>query len=98
MEPPCTGRFMKKNVQAHLEFSESEFCTIRSRCDELGVIFFSTAMDVLSADLLLSMGLPAVKVGSGDANNWRLMEHLGRRTEVRSGQDVQKWDKTLKKP
>ena len=55
---------------------------IRRRCDEVGVTFLCTAMDLASADLLLDMDLSAVKVGSGDVNNWHLLEHLAAKKEV----------------
>lgn len=46
---------------------------IKDRCDREGMIFFSTPQNSSDLDLLLSIGVPAVKVGSDDFVNLSLL-------------------------
>ena len=46
--------------------------------EELGVIFFSTAFDFISANQLNEVGVPAFKMASGDLKSIPLLKHVAR--------------------
>ena len=56
------------------EFSESEWFQIKRKCDEEGILFLSTPQNVSDLELLLSIGLKAIKVGSDDFTNIHLLK------------------------
>lgn len=56
-----------------LELSESDHVAIRNRCRERGVDFVSTAFDVESLAFLLELGVPWLKIGSGELTNGPLL-------------------------
>ncbi len=60
-----------------LELTYDEFHTIKAYCDELGIIFASTADEVQSLDFLVSIGIPFIKVGSGDIGNVSFLRYIG---------------------
>ena len=49
-----------------VEFCPDEWRAIKHRCDETGILFLSTPQNVADLDLLLSLGVGAIKVGSDD--------------------------------
>jgi len=55
------------------EFTRDEWFAIRRRCDEEGILFMSTPQNRSDLDLLLEIGIPAVKVGSDDFTNLPLL-------------------------
>lgn len=60
-----------------LELSYSDFRKIKQYCDEIGILFDSTADEEESLDFLTDMGIPFVKVGSGDIGNLSFLRHIG---------------------
>ena len=56
-----------------LELPADALRACASRAAELGIIFLSTPFDVASARLLVDLGVPAFKVGSGDLTNLVLL-------------------------
>ena len=60
----------------HLEFSTEQYRELMAYADELGILFFSTAFDRPSADLLEEIGMPAYKIASGDLTNTPLLRHV----------------------
>lgn len=52
-----------------LELSYNEFKIIKKYCDEIGLQFLSTADETESLDFLCELGMPFIKLGSGDINN-----------------------------
>lgn len=48
------------------EFSASEWFRIKEKCDKEGILFLSTAQNRTDLDLLLKIGIRAIKVGSDD--------------------------------
>ncbi len=48
------------------EFGREEFLLLRDDCRGKGLIFFATATDFQASDMLLGLGVPALKVGSDD--------------------------------
>lgn len=61
-----------------LEFDMSEYRELQRYAKEIGILFFSTAFDIPSADFLAELDMPAVKIASGDVNNLPLIEHIAR--------------------
>jgi N-acetylneuraminate synthase/sialic acid synthase len=59
-----------------LEFDEDQYRELMDYADELGILFFSTAFDRPSADLLERIGMPAFKIASGDLTNTPLLRHV----------------------
>ncbi|MBT2485382.1 MULTISPECIES: N-acetylneuraminate synthase family protein [unclassified Microbacterium] len=62
-----------------LELSQDEFRELRDRCDAQGIQFLSTAFDVAGLDFLVSeLGIPMVKIASGDLTFAPLLVAAGR--------------------
>ncbi|XP_017783274.1 PREDICTED: sialic acid synthase [Nicrophorus vespilloides] len=57
-----------------LEFSEEQFFELQSYSDKLELVFSASAMDVTSLLFLAKMRVPFIKIGSGDANNFPMLE------------------------
>ncbi|XP_073996840.1 N-acetylneuraminic acid synthase isoform X2 [Rhodnius prolixus] len=58
----------------HLEFSEDQYLILQKYAEEMGILFTASAMDPISLDFLLSLSVPFIKIGSGDADNILLIE------------------------
>ncbi|MEM4360382.1 MAG: N-acetylneuraminate synthase family protein, partial [Candidatus Bilamarchaeaceae archaeon] len=56
------------------EFSREQWFKIKEKCDEVGIIFLSTPQNISDLELLLEIGVPAIKVGSDDLTNLALLE------------------------
>jgi N,N'-diacetyllegionaminate synthase len=56
------------------EFSDEEWKSIKKRCDEEDIIFMSTPQNKSDLDLLLQIGIPAIKIGSDDFTNIPLLK------------------------
>jgi len=56
------------------ELKESDWQKIKKFCDEEGIIFFSSPQNRSDLDLLLKLGIPAIKVGSDDFTNLPLLK------------------------
>jgi len=56
------------------EFSRNEWLQIKRKCDDENILFLSTPQNRSDLDLLLELGLPAIKVGSDDFTNLSLLE------------------------
>jgi N-acetylneuraminate synthase/sialic acid synthase len=59
-----------------LEFSKAQYEELRDYANGLGILFFSTAFDRPSADLLAEIDMPAFKIASGDLTNTPLLKHI----------------------
>lgn len=59
-----------------LEFGIDQYNDLNRYAEQLGISFFATAFDIPSAAFLADLGLPAVKVASGDLTNKPLLEWL----------------------
>lgn len=57
-----------------LEFSLHEIELLKRYSESLGLYFSASAMDEVSLNELISLNLPYIKIGSGDANNFLLLE------------------------
>lgn len=56
--------------------SESEEYDLMQYVNELGGIFLSTPFSRAAADRLIEFDVPAFKIGSGECNNYPLLEHI----------------------
>ena len=56
------------------EFDYDEWLQIKQKCDDENILFLSTPQNRSDLDLLLELGLPAIKVGSDDFTNLPLLE------------------------
>lgn len=52
-----------------LELSFEDFRTVKEHCDAIGIQFLSTADEPEAQDFLCSLGIPCIKLGSGDIDN-----------------------------
>lgn len=52
-----------------LELSYSDFEKINAYCHKIGIQFLSTASEKESLEFILGLGVPFIKLGSGDINN-----------------------------
>lgn len=59
-----------------LELDRAAYVELRALADELGLVFFATAFDEASADVLAELDLPAYKIASGDLRNTPLLRHI----------------------
>lgn len=60
-----------------LELSYDDFRRIKRHCDEIGILFSSTADEPESLDFLVELGIPFIKVGSGDIGNVPYLRYIG---------------------
>ena len=60
-----------------LELSYDEFREVKAYCDEIGILFASTADEEDSLDFLVELGIPFIKVGSGDVGNISYLRYIG---------------------
>lgn len=60
-----------------LELSQNEFRNIKNYCDSIGITFASTADDFESLDFLIDLGIPFIKIGSGDIGNLSYLRYMG---------------------
>lgn len=55
---------------------EQEEIALKKYVEELGMIYLSTPFSRAAADRLQKMGVSAFKIGSGECNNYPLIEHI----------------------
>lgn len=60
-----------------LELTQDEFRKIKEYCDSIGIVFASTADEAESLDFLISLGIPFIKVGSGEIGNVSYLRYIG---------------------
>jgi N-acetylneuraminate synthase/N,N'-diacetyllegionaminate synthase len=83
-----TGEGSQREMLAEYELDRSAHERLVDRCRRRGITFLSTPFDPESADMLADLGLPAIKLGSGELDNHPLLEHvagLGRPMVVSTG-------------
>jgi len=56
------------------EFDKDEWVKIKKKCDEEKIVFLSTPQNKTDLDLLMEIGVPAIKVGSDDFINIPLLK------------------------
>ena len=58
------------------ELRSDDYEALQAYCEDQGITFLSTPFDEVSADLLNEMGVPAIKLGSGELTNHPLLRHV----------------------
>jgi len=61
-----------------LELSLSDHQTLLAHAQNHEIVFLSTPFDPISADLLVKLDIPAIKIGSGEITNLPLLTHVAR--------------------
>lgn len=62
-----------------LELSYTEFVQIRDYCDKIDIQFLSTPDTEEDMDFLLGLGIPVLKIGSGEVTNIPFLRAIGKR-------------------
>ncbi|MGR2662090.1 N-acetylneuraminate synthase family protein [Chromobacterium haemolyticum] len=57
------------------ELPRAAWFRLKAKCDELGILFLSTPQNRGDLDLLMEVGVPAIKIGSDDFSNLPLIRH-----------------------
>lgn len=60
-----------------LELTYRDFRIIKHHCDNIGIQFLSTADEEESLDVLVNLGIPFIKLGSGDLTNIPFLRIVG---------------------
>lgn len=60
------------------ELTEDEERRVQAYCAQKGVIYLSTPFSREAADRLNAMNVPGFKIGSGECNNYPLLDHIAR--------------------
>ena len=58
------------------EFSKNEWLNIKNKCEEQNILFLSTVQNSSDLELLLDIGISAIKVGSDDFTTLPLLEEF----------------------
>jgi len=66
------------DIMSRCALSESEEARIKSYTEDKGAIFLSTPFSRAAAVRLEKLGVAAYKIGSGECNNYPLVEHIAR--------------------
>lgn len=64
------------DIMKRCAFSEKEDRELKAYAEKLGLIYLSTPFSRAAADRLHRMRVPAYKIGSGECNNYPLVEHI----------------------
>tara|TARA_B100002052_G_scaffold298829_1_gene333713 strand:+ start:1093 stop:2151 length:1059 start_codon:yes stop_codon:yes gene_type:complete len=65
-------------IMESCSLTKDEEIELQKYIESKGIIFFSTAFSRAAADRLEEMGVHAFKVGSGECNNYPLIEHISK--------------------
>ena len=75
---PANSKVSIWEVMARSALSEKQERELKRFTERLGLIFLSTPFSRAAADRLQKMGVKAFKIGSGECNNYPLIEHVAR--------------------
>lgn len=64
--------------RAYLEFSENQFKELKKHAEQHEIIFSASGMDKVSLRFLNELDVPFFKIGSGDADNYPLIQYAAR--------------------
>jgi N-acetylneuraminate synthase len=78
---PFRVKFSKQDASRmeywrRMEFSLAQWKEIKAHCDELGLEFMSSPFSNAAVDLLEEVGVKRYKIGSGEVNNFVLLEKI----------------------
>ena len=60
------------------ELTATEERAVQAHCKKRGILYLSTPFSRAAADRLNDMAVPAFKIGSGECNNYPLLDHIAR--------------------
>ncbi len=66
------------DIMKRCALSEEQDTELKARVEALGMIYLSTPFSRAAADRLERLGVAAYKIGSGECNNYPLIEHIAR--------------------
>ena len=69
----------QQQMLRRLELSPAAHRELQAHARSRGLTFLSTPFDEASADLLDALGVPAIKIGSGEVTNLPFLEHVARK-------------------
>lgn len=61
-----------------LELSQDDFLKIAAYCEKRKIVFLATPFDIGSVDFLVKIGVPTIKISSGELNNIPFLEYIAR--------------------
>lgn len=70
-----TGDGSQYEMLKALELPLASWLELKQHCEEADIIFMSSPFDPESVDLLVNLGVDAIKLGSGELTNRPLIEH-----------------------
>ena len=71
-----TNESSQLDMLKKFELAFDDFYELKKYAEECGVIFLSSPFDFKSVDLLESLDVPAYKLGSGELNNFELIDYV----------------------
>lgn len=75
---PGNARESIWNIMARCALSETEDVALKKYTESLGMIYLSTPFSRAAANRLKKMKVQAYKIGSGECNNYPLIEHIAK--------------------
>ncbi len=67
------------DMMVRCSFSEEQEIKLKQLTESLGMIYLSTPFSRMAVDRLDKIGVPAFKIGSGECNNYPLIEHIAKK-------------------
>ncbi len=61
-----------------MSFSKDQWVGIKAHCDEVGIEFMSSPFSQAAVDLLEEIGVKRYKIGSGEVNNFLMLEKIAK--------------------
>lgn len=71
-----TGIDNQREILQQYELDRADHQRLQSYCNKKDILFLSTPFDPQSVDMLVDLGVPALKLGSGELDNYPLLEHV----------------------
>lgn len=68
----------QREMLERLELGRAQHGELQAYARERGLVFLSSPFDPASVDLLVDLGVPALKLGSGELTNLPLLQHAAR--------------------
>lgn len=77
--PGPGGREPQLEMLRRYALSRQDFCTLKDYCDQVGIMFFATAFDNHSVEVLNELGVSLYKIPSGELTNHRFLRFVAGR-------------------
>ncbi len=76
---PANAKETIYDMMQRCAFTEEQEIKLKELTESLGMIYLSTPFSRAAADRLERMNVPAYKIGSGECNNYPLIEHIAKK-------------------